>query len=64
MKILAADIGGTNSRFAHFEIEAREAIELPPSISFPTRSEGVHSFLDLVERFEQEKTSEFESLSR
>lgn len=51
-KILAADIGGTNSRFAAFEFEGDDRFELLASKWFATGESS--SFTDLLERLEDE----------
>lgn len=45
--ILAADIGGTNSRFAHFTLSCEGRLELADSLWLPTP--GAASFVDLLE---------------
>lgn len=49
MKILAADIGGTNSRFAGVEIHGLSDITMAEPVIFPTWSEEVESFSQLLE---------------
>jgi glucokinase len=51
MKILAADIGGTNARFARVEIDGLSAIEMSTPSVFPTGSESIESFDHLLEQY-------------
>ena len=51
MKILAADIGGTNSRFAEVEIAGLSQITLYEPVVFPTWSESIDSFDHLLEHY-------------
>ncbi len=48
--ILAADIGGTNSRFAHFQTDLNSTLELTDTIWIPTT--GAQSFADLLDQLE------------
>jgi glucokinase len=57
-KILAADIGGTNSRFAYFQLQPNGSLSLAETHWLKTRDAG--SFLQLLEHL---RASEF-SLSR
>lgn len=49
--ILAADIGGTNSRFGHFTLSPDGALALVSSVWLPTTD--VDSFVELLERLPQ-----------
>jgi len=51
MKVLAADIGGTNARFARVEINGLSAVELSEPVLFPTWSESIESFDQLLEHY-------------
>jgi glucokinase len=51
MKILAADIGGTNSRFAEVEISGLSDISMSEPVVFPTWSESIDSFDQLLEHY-------------
>ncbi|MEJ2382892.1 MAG: glucokinase [Xanthomonadales bacterium] len=51
MKILAADIGGTNARFARVEIEGLSALEMSEPVVFPTWSDAIGSFDHLLEHY-------------
>lgn len=51
MKILAADIGGTNSRFAQVEITGLSQIEMSEPVIFPTWSDSIASFEQLLEHY-------------
>ena len=49
LRILAADIGGTNSRFGHFEVVAGDEARLVESCSLPTGSvSGLPQLLDRI----------------
>lgn len=48
--VLAADIGGTNSRFGHFELCGEEEPRLVESCVIPTRS--VHSFSEMLDQLQ------------
>ena len=51
MKILAADIGGTNSRFAEVDISDLSDVRLSEPVIFPTWSESIESFDRLLEHY-------------
>lgn len=51
MKILAADIGGTNSRFAQVEIDGLAAMTMSKPLVFPTWSEETESFDRLLDHY-------------
>ena len=51
MKILAADIGGTNSRFAQVEISGLSDITMSEPVIFPTWSESIESFDQLLDHY-------------
>ena len=51
MKILAADIGGTHSRFAASEIQESSNIDLTEVFVFPTGLESINSLSDLLDYF-------------
>jgi glucokinase len=51
MKILAADIGGTNARFARVEIDGLSALEMSEPVVFPTWSDTIESFDHLLEHY-------------
>jgi len=51
MKILAADIGGTNSRFAEVEMSSVSDIAMSAPVVFPTWSEDIDSFDRLLEHY-------------
>jgi glucokinase len=55
MKILAADIGGTNSRFAGVEINGLSAVTMAEPVIFPTWSEEVGSFAQLLEFYNRHR---------
>ena len=55
MKILAADIGGTNSRFAEVEISGLSNLTLYEPVVFPTWSESIDSFDRLLEHYSEAK---------
>jgi len=49
IKILAADIGGTNARFAEVSIEGLARIDMSEPVVFPTWSEAIDSFDALLD---------------
>lgn len=51
MKILAADIGGTNSRFAIVEMGTLADISMAEPVIFPTWSESIESFDHLLRHY-------------
>ena len=51
MKVLAADIGGTNARFARVEVAGLSKIEMSEPVVFPTWSESIDSFDRLLEHY-------------
>jgi len=51
LKILAADIGGTNSRFAEVEISGLSDVSMSEPVVFPTWSESIDSFDCLLEHY-------------
>jgi glucokinase len=51
LKILAADIGGTNSRFAEIEISGLSSLTMSEPVVFPTWSESIDSFDRLLEHY-------------
>lgn len=51
LRILAADIGGTNARFADVEIDGLSRVKLAEPVIFPTVSESIDSFNALLEQF-------------
>ena len=55
MRILAADIGGTNARFAEAEIEGLSSVRLSEPVIFPTWSESIDSFDALLEHYSSTK---------
>ncbi len=53
MRILAADIGGTNTRFAVAQINDRNEAGVGSIFTMPTRQPGVESFREFWETFER-----------
>lgn len=51
MKILAADIGGTNARFARVEIDSLSALSMSEPVVFPTWSDSIGSFDNLLAHY-------------
>lgn len=51
MKILAADIGGTNARFAQVEMAGLSQISLSEPVIFPTWSDAIDSFDALLDHY-------------
>ena len=58
VKILAADIGGTNARFAEIEIDGLSRVSLSEPLVFPTWSESIDSFDALLEHYSATKPAE------
>ncbi|MBT8048506.1 MAG: glucokinase [Xanthomonadales bacterium] len=54
-KILAADIGGTNARFAEVQISGLSQMQVSPPVVFPTWSESIDSFDQLLRHYESAK---------
>ncbi len=63
MKILAADVGGTNARFAAVEIEDLASISMGEAFIFPTDSEQVNSLSDLLNYFAENAPEEIAELA-
>lgn len=69
MKILAADIGGTNARFARVEISGLARMEMSDPVVFPTWAESIESFDHLLEHYSATRppgtpdVDEFDALS-
>lgn len=53
MKVLAADIGGTNARFADVTINGLSSVQVSEPVIFPTWTESVTSFDLLLEYYAQ-----------
>ncbi|MCU0989454.1 MAG: glucokinase [Xanthomonadales bacterium] len=51
MRILAADIGGTNARFAEIVIDGLSQVRVADPVIFPTWSEPIDSFDALLEHY-------------
>jgi glucokinase len=51
LKILAADIGGTNARFAQVRISGLSGITMSEPVVFPTWSEDIDSFDKLLDHY-------------
>ena len=69
MRILAADIGGTNSRFAQVDINGPSSLSMSEPLVFPTWSESVESFEQLLDMYSSQRPAgspdigEFDALS-
>ena len=69
MKILAADIGGTNSRFAQVEMNGLSNFSMTEPLIFPTWSDSVDSFDQLLDSYSANRpegspdVEEFDALS-
>ena len=69
MKILAADIGGTNSRFSQVEISGLSKISMSEPLIFPTWSESIESFDQLLDHYSanrpagSQEVEQFDALS-
>lgn len=55
LKILAADIGGTNARFAEVEIDGLSRVRVSEPVVFPTWSDSIDSFDALLEHYSDTK---------
>ena len=55
VKILAADIGGTNARFAEIEVDGLSKVHTAEPVVFPTWSESIDSFDALLEHYSKAK---------
>jgi glucokinase len=62
MRVLAADIGGTNSRFACVEIDGLSSVSMGKPFVFPTWLETIGSLHDLLDHFQQNAPSEIADL--
>ena len=62
LKILAADIGGTNARFAEVRISGLKRIAMSEPVVFPTWSEDIDSFDKLLDRYIASTASGSQSL--
>lgn len=62
LKILAADIGGTNARFAEARIDGLSGVSLSEPVIFPTWSEAIDSFDALLDFFSRTKPAELPDL--
>lgn len=51
MKILAADIGGTNSRFARVDVNSLDDLGMSEPVIFPTWSDSIASFDGLLDHY-------------
>ncbi len=60
--LLAADIGGTTSRFALFRRDDEEPKICSDVYQFETKSDGIHSFTELLVYYEQNKPDTLPSL--
>jgi glucokinase len=58
MRILAADIGGTNSRFASVEINGLSSISVGEPFVFPTWLDSIGSLQELLHHFQQNAPGE------
>jgi glucokinase len=63
MKILAADVGGTNARFAAVEIRDLDSISMGEAFIFPTDADGVNSLNDLLRYFAKHAPEEIADLA-
>ena len=62
MRILAADIGGTNSRFACVEIDGLSSLSMGEPYVFPTWLDSIASLHDLLDHFQQNAPAEIADL--
>ncbi len=64
MRILAADIGGTNSRFACVEISSLSSVSMGEPFVFPTWLDSIGSLRDLLDHFQHNAPAEIADLGR
>ncbi|MDT8320881.1 MAG: glucokinase, partial [Xanthomonadales bacterium] len=64
MRILAADIGGTNARFAAVEISDLSERSMGQPLVIPTPVSGTGSFRQLLERFRAEAPAGMAQIER
>jgi glucokinase len=64
MRILAADIGGTNSRFASVEINDLSSVTVGEPFVFPTGLDSIGSLHDLMYHFQQNAPGESADLGQ
>ena len=62
MRILAADIGGTNSRFACVEIDGLSSVSMGEPYVFPTWLDSIGSLHDLLDHFQHNAPAEIADL--
>lgn len=55
MEILAADIGGTTTRFALYTAKDHQPVPASAAFTFATQGNGISSFLDFVEHYHAHK---------
>jgi glucokinase len=55
MNVLAADIGGTNARFADVRISGLSSVQVAEPVIFPTWSDSIDSFDALLEHYSSSK---------
>jgi len=63
MRILAADIGGTNARFAEADTDGAQTLSLGPVFSFSTRQSDVRSFGQFWDLFSRLAPKEMANVS-
>ncbi len=64
MRVLAADIGGTNSRFACVEIDGLSGVSMGEPFVFPTWLDSIGSLHDLLDHFRRNAPSDIADLER
>ncbi len=64
MRILAADIGGTNSRFACVEIDGLSSVSMGEPYVFPTWLDSIGSLPDLLDHFQHNAPAEMADLGQ
>ncbi|MCG8324987.1 MAG: glucokinase [Thiotrichales bacterium] len=60
--LLAADIGGTHSRFATYSGQTGAPVCEAPEWTFATQEPGIHSFADFLQHYEQHHPRDLPSL--
>lgn len=63
MRLLAMDIGGTNSRFADCHYQSNTDFTIEQSFSIKTNQSGINSFQDLINAYETNRPNSFLNIS-
>jgi glucokinase len=62
MRLLALDIGGTNSRFADCHYQSKTNFNIDQIFNLQTNQSGIHNFQDLLNAYEASKPESFLNL--